>query len=108
MMSEKIKCPHCAKVIDFGKLAKQNKPDSVTSMSVYAGVIRKDIPAYVDEFYGNDDSKVCKAGREFSVTLSNLTQTKAITLIFLIERDGCHKEQVVFSSHQPNNRKDRI
>ena len=107
-MSEKIKCPHCAKVIDFGKLAKQNKPDSVTSMSVYAGVIRKDIPAYVDEFYGNDDSKVCKAGREFSVTLSNLTQTKAITLIFLIERDGCHKEQVVFSSHQPNNRKDRI
>ena len=77
MMSEKIKCPHCAKVIDFGKLAKQNKPDSVTSMSVYAGVIRKDIPAYVDEFYGNDDSKVCKAGREFSVTLSNLTQWKS-------------------------------
>ena len=106
-MSTEIKCPHCAKLIDFGKLAKQNKPDSVTSMSVYAGVIRKDIPAYVDEFYGNDDSKVCKGGREFSVTLSNLTQTKAITLIFLIERDDCHKEQVVFSSHQPNNRKEK-
>ena len=104
-MSTEIKCPHCSKLIDFGKLAKQNKPDSVTSMSVYAGVIRKDIPAYVDEFWGNDDSKVCKGGREFSVTLSNLTQTKAITLIFFIEKDGCHKEQVVFSSHQPKQQK---
>ena len=87
-MSTEIKCRHCSKLIDFGKLAKQNKPNSVTSMSVYAGVVRKNIPAYVDEFYGNDDSKVCKGGREFSVTLSNLPPTQAITLILLIERDG--------------------
>lgn len=83
-MTEPQKCPHCAKAIDFGKLAKQNTPNSVKTIDgVRAGLILKDIPALIAEHLG--DSTADNGGSEFTITLSNLKQTKAITLIFNVE-----------------------
>ncbi len=85
-MTKPLKCPHCAKAIDFGKLTKQNPPDSVHSIDgVRAGLILKDIPALIAKHL--DNPEVNSTGRDYTITLSNLEQTKAITLLFLIEAD---------------------
>ena len=87
-MTEPLKCPHCAKAIDFGKLAKQNAPNSVKTIDgVRAGLILKDIPALIAEHLDNGDPAANCDGRDFTITLSNLKQTKAITLLFRIEAD---------------------
>ncbi len=87
-MTEPQKCPHCAKAIDFGKLAKQNAPNSVKTIDgVRAGLILKDIPTLITEHLGNGGPAASSDGRDFTITLSNLEQTKAITLLFLIEAD---------------------
>ena len=93
-MTEPQKCPHCAKAVDFGKLAKQHTPDSVTIIDgVNAGLIRKDIPALIAEHL-NDSTEDNGDGTEFTITLSNLEQTKSISLIFQIEggapRESCY------------------
>tara|TARA_R110000824_G_scaffold26998_1_gene92205 strand:- start:21 stop:437 length:417 start_codon:yes stop_codon:yes gene_type:complete len=85
-MTKPLKCPHCAKAIDFGKLTKQNPSESVHSIDgVRAGFILKDIPALIAEHLG--DSTADNGGSEYTITLSNLEQTKAITLLFRIEAD---------------------
>jgi hypothetical protein len=87
-MTKPLKCPHCAKAIDFGELTKQNPPDSVHSIDgVRAGLILKDIPALIAEHLDNGDPAANCDGRDFTITLSNLNQTKAITLLFRIEAD---------------------
>ena len=93
-MTEPQKCPNCAKSIDFGKLAKQHTPASVKIIDgVNAGLIRKDIPALIAEHL-SDSTDDNGEGNEFTITLTNLEQTKSISLIFQIEgvapRESCY------------------
>jgi len=85
-VSAEIKCPHCSKLIDFALLAKQNKPSGVSRMQVYAGVLRRGIPDLMREELGYPES-VGEHGREITITLASLNQTKAVDLTFLIETD---------------------
>ena len=59
---------------------------------VRAGFILKDIPALIAKHL--DSPEVNSTGSEYTITLSNLEQTKSITLVFDIETTNSRKSVI--------------